>query len=213
MRIRQQRKTETREALLESAARVFARRGYHDASLEEIARDAGRTTGSVYSSFRGKDDLFLSLIEGHIDREMERFTAATEPGEDLDELMRRGFEVWLDFVRREPDVFLLAMEFWSRAARDPEIRDRYVAARKRETDAIAAAIERALDAAGLRPLVAHEHLAVAAEALADGLAMRRLVGSGPPAEAVVASLASVLVPLISGSIGGSGPALAPRSRQ
>jgi AcrR family transcriptional regulator len=146
VKARERRKTETREALLDSAARVFARRGYHDASLEEIAREAGRTTGSVYSSFRGKDDLFLALLERHVEQESDAVARGVDLRAAPDEAIRQGFAIWLDFVRREPDVFLLSMEFWSRAARNPEIRERYVTMRRRQTKVISYAVQ-ALQAA------------------------------------------------------------------
>jgi AcrR family transcriptional regulator len=49
---------ESRWRLLCSARNVFARDGYYRASLNEIASNAGVTTGSIYSHFRDKEDLF-----------------------------------------------------------------------------------------------------------------------------------------------------------
>ena len=40
-----------------------ARRGFHGASVEEVADVAGYTKGAVYSNFAGKDDLFLAVLE------------------------------------------------------------------------------------------------------------------------------------------------------
>src|SRR5918992_3549878 len=62
---REERKEETRAELIAAAARVFARSGFHGASLEEIARQAGYTTGAIYWHFRGKDDLFLAVFEAY----------------------------------------------------------------------------------------------------------------------------------------------------
>ena len=38
------------------------RRGYQEASLAEVAREAGLTTGAVYSNFRDREDLFLAAL-------------------------------------------------------------------------------------------------------------------------------------------------------
>ncbi|HZD71914.1 MAG TPA: helix-turn-helix domain-containing protein, partial [Actinomycetes bacterium] len=46
-----------------AARRVFARRGYHDASVEEVAEEAGFSKGAVYSNFTSKEDLFVTLLE------------------------------------------------------------------------------------------------------------------------------------------------------
>src|SRR5437016_1373494 len=60
---REARKEETRAELIAAAARVFARRGFHGASIQEIANEAGWSTGAIYWHFAGKDDLFLAVFE------------------------------------------------------------------------------------------------------------------------------------------------------
>ncbi len=47
-----------------AARTVFLRRGFHGASLDEIAEEAGYTKGAVYSNFAGKDDLYLAAAPG-----------------------------------------------------------------------------------------------------------------------------------------------------
>src|SRR5258708_12401897 len=61
----------TRVHLLEAAAEVFARRGFHGASVEEVAEVAGYTKGAVYSNFTSKDDLFLAVLEGRIQPQVD----------------------------------------------------------------------------------------------------------------------------------------------
>ena len=63
---RRERQEQTRDRLLDAATKVFARRGYHEASVEEIAAEAGFTTGAVYSNFAGKEELFLALAEREV---------------------------------------------------------------------------------------------------------------------------------------------------
>src|SRR4051794_214870 len=77
---RQARKAQTRERLLDAAGGVFARRGYHRALLEEVAEEAGFSTGAVYSNFSGKEDLFLSLLEDLIERQAAELAAAVAHG-------------------------------------------------------------------------------------------------------------------------------------
>ena len=72
---RSERKARTRDELLVAARKVFLRRGFHGATLEEIADEAGYTKGAVYSNFDSKEGLFLALYERRVDRavaEMER---------------------------------------------------------------------------------------------------------------------------------------------
>ena len=67
----ERRRQLTREHLLAAAAQVFAERGFHGATLDEVARVAGFTKGAVYSNFASKDDLFLALFKANYEREME----------------------------------------------------------------------------------------------------------------------------------------------
>jgi AcrR family transcriptional regulator len=83
---RQEKKAETRARLLEAAESVFARRGFHAASVEEVAEEAGFSTGAVYSNFGGKEDLFLALwdsaLEGALRVADETFGSEERPFEE-----------------------------------------------------------------------------------------------------------------------------------
>lgn len=77
-----------RRRVLEAATRVFAERGV-DATLNDVAREAGVGVGTVYRKFAGKDALLDALFEGKIERMLELADEATrepEPG-----LAFRGF--------------------------------------------------------------------------------------------------------------------------
>lgn len=80
-RSRAERKRETREALTMAAMAVFARDGYHGASLEGIAGEAGYSKGAVYSNFGGKAELFLAVMD---------YSLETLRGEDWDPLAAPG---------------------------------------------------------------------------------------------------------------------------
>src|SRR5919204_3512035 len=55
----ERRRAMTRQHLLEAAAIVFARKGFHESTLDEVAATAGFSKGAVYSNFKSKDDLFV----------------------------------------------------------------------------------------------------------------------------------------------------------
>ncbi len=50
-----------KKEILEAAARVFARKGFHKATMKEIAQEAGIAPGTIYLYFRNKQDLLVSL--------------------------------------------------------------------------------------------------------------------------------------------------------
>lgn len=54
---------DTRKAIVEASMRLFARRGYHGASVAQIAEATGLTKGALYWYFKGKEDLFLTVLD------------------------------------------------------------------------------------------------------------------------------------------------------
>ena len=122
---------EARDELLTAALRVFARRGYREAGVDEIAAEAGYSKGALYWHFSGKEELLLTLLEERIDTPMrERFAllASAPPERDMSVEATRAFAQQLDGER---EALLLEREYWSLAIRDPVLRARY-AERQRE---------------------------------------------------------------------------------
>lgn len=116
----------TRRRLLEAAQRVFFERGFHGASLEAVAEEAGLTKGAVYSRFASKADLFLAHQEERNERTIQRARgrlAELEPeGWPPDVLV----EHWRSRLLHEPpEQSLLVIEFWASACRDPEVHRRF----------------------------------------------------------------------------------------
>ncbi len=122
----ERRRQQTREVLLAAAADVFAERGFHGASLDQVAAAAGFTKGAVYSNFKNKDDLFLALIEAAYSREMAALRETLE-GSEVPAVERLGD--FVSIVRNEldrgpQDWNALYLEFSLYAMRNPAARAR-----------------------------------------------------------------------------------------
>src|SRR3954465_1148536 len=132
---------EAREELLSAALQVFARRGYRQAGVDEIAEEAGYSKGALYWHFSGKEDLLLALLEERIDAPMREMVALLEsapPDRDM------SVEASREFARRlsgQRDAVLLEREYWSLAIRDPELRARYAERQTELRGALAGALE------------------------------------------------------------------------
>lgn len=57
-----------RKLILKSAKKVFAKSSYKDASIEEVAHNAGVAKGTVYNYFKDKDELFIEVIASIIEK-------------------------------------------------------------------------------------------------------------------------------------------------
>jgi AcrR family transcriptional regulator len=118
---RQERKSQTRERLIDAAATVFAQRGFETASLDEVAAAAGYTKGAVYSNFASKTDLLIALIERRIDSQSAQYSRRFE-GQDL-ATAARSIEAEPGLgMELEKQWVVLAVEFWLHAMRDEHTR-------------------------------------------------------------------------------------------
>src|SRR6187200_1671963 len=130
---------EPREELLTAALRVFARRGYREARVDEIAAEAGYSKGALYWHFSGKEQLLMALLDERIDAPMRdriALLASAPPERDMSLEATREFARQLGEAR---ETLLLAREYWSLAIRDAELRPRYVERQTELRDALAAA--------------------------------------------------------------------------
>jgi AcrR family transcriptional regulator len=171
---RAERSAQTRAELMDSARRLFLRRGFHAASLELVAEEAGFTIGAVYSRFGSKADLFLAILDERIDQlvvEVAEVAADAQPVAAHAELLagRR-----MALLEREREWFPLVVEFWSHAARDERLRREFGARHERLVAAYAGLIQADYTRLGLALPLAPEVLARAVVAMGNGVALERL---------------------------------------
>ena len=170
---RSERKAQTREELLAAARTVFLRRGFHGATLDEIADEAGYTKGAVYSNFVGKDDLYLALLATHYDGRVEAYAGMLLDEATFDDAVRAvgGFMVAAD--AREPDWLPTLAEFVAHAARNESLRRRYVRVREEFLAAIASVITALCERHALELRVPALEAARASSVLARGYSAER----------------------------------------
>jgi len=170
---RRERQELTRSRLLEAAATVFARRSYHDASVEEIAAEAGFTTGAVYSNFSGKEELFLALADVKVAERVAEMRAIAEAAERGESPGAEAAAQFRAFMERDPDWPKLYYEFWAQGVRTPAIRAEFAARRQAVRDALAETLERVAAERGFRLRFPAPELATAIGAALNGLAFER----------------------------------------
>lgn len=98
-----------REDIIEAATRVFSRRGYHAASMVEIAEEVGMRKPSLYHHVRKKEDLLFAIHEQLIDELIEQTMAGLSTAPTPEEKVRAVLRVCMSFVARHRDgvtVFL-----------------------------------------------------------------------------------------------------------
>ena len=155
---------------------MFAERGYHGASLDEVAAVAGFSKGAVYSNFKNKEDLFLALLESHYEREMAAVRATLEATDGPPEAHLSNFVALIreQFQRATGDNWaMLYEEFFLYAMRNPTARERLAAFDTLDVDSVAEIIEGERDRHGIDLEDPPEHVARIVIALMRGISMMR----------------------------------------
>jgi AcrR family transcriptional regulator len=165
---RAQRRQQTRARLLDAAGQVFARRGFHAATVDEVADAADYTKGAVYSNFATKDALFLALLDQRLAAQLQQIEAlyAIDSSQELRAAM--GGRTEQEFAAAR-DFGVLMVEFSLYAMRNPaaqaELAKRYRQLRGRLAELITKRYARHQTSPPMPP----EHLAALALATDAGL--------------------------------------------
>lgn len=107
---------ETRAALLEAAAKVFARRGYDGAAISEITSEAGVTSGAIYAHYASKAELFSATLQTFAERDLDQLlrVSSTELADGL-------AAIGSTFDHREETEASLLITAIVAARNDPEV--------------------------------------------------------------------------------------------
>jgi AcrR family transcriptional regulator len=202
---REESRALTRSRVLAAAAEVFAEHGFHAASLEEVADRAGYSIGAVYSNFRSKDDLFLSLMTERL-RDFEDGLAAafgeTKPDGTGGDAMSKAamIDAELASIERGQDAvpkgwWRLMTEFRSYAEKDPAIQARLEATQSRCRKLLGDHIARFASAVDIVLPMTPDEIAEIVTAAGDGLQAayaqgRSSVRPGQAVRRIVAALIS-----------------------
>jgi AcrR family transcriptional regulator len=105
--------------VLDAAADCFRRRGFHAASMAEIAKTAGMSPGHIYNLFENKDDIIAAIVERDCQDILTRIAEFRQAG-DLLEQMLAGTEEAIDEHSQAAEA-ALQLEVLAEASRNPKL--------------------------------------------------------------------------------------------
>lgn len=190
---REESKEATRRALLDAAAQVFARHGFHGASIDMVAESAGYTKGAVYAHFKTKDDLYLALLDEHLSTEPTGFVEQIEAGVPIQELVARIEHELPAEIERHRQWAMLTLEFMLYALRDETVRPRLAERLRRVTNDYQKSLRRRFAAGGRSPSIPVEQLPAALMAFENGFSLFALIDSEVTTPAVYAAVVEHLL--------------------
>ncbi len=112
-RRRAREKEERRDSILSAARDVFYEKGFHRVKVDDVARRAEVSKGTVYLYFESKESLLAHLLLEDLEALVAALEAAFAPGEALpaEARLRRLAQAYLDFFQANPHSFRLLMAF------------------------------------------------------------------------------------------------------
>lgn len=158
-----------RQEILQTALKLFSEKGFHNVTMQEIARKAEFAIGTLYKFFKNKEDLYKSLIVEQADRFHEALMKAIEEADDEIEKLR-------NYVKAKSTVFMdnvaiirlyfaetRGASFNIRAGLDSEIRERY----RHFLETLTSVFESGMEKKRFKKIADPYHLAVAIDSLTN----------------------------------------------
>jgi AcrR family transcriptional regulator len=189
---RRKREAEARRReILEAAARVFARRGFHAATIAEVAAEAGAAVGSIYLYFNTKEDLYFSLVDDKVEELLSFLQAELARAPTALGKLRRLVVAELEFFDRNGEFLRIYLSTRSgpECTLKDDFRDSVSPGYAAYIEMVTAIIKRGIDGGELRAAPPAD-LAHALVGMVNSLVFRRVAGDtleplGPKADWLV----------------------------
>ncbi len=180
---RKEKQAHTRACLMQSAAKVFARRGLQQASIDEVAEDAGFTKGAFYANFKSKEELFLAMLDERFTQRIEGIERVIAGEGSTAEKARRAGDNFVQGLSADREWERLFFEFSAYAVRDEDFREELVTRYRTMRDRMAAALEAHSDGLGKEATLPSDQVALMVSVMANGFALEKLLeGEAVPDE-------------------------------
>ncbi len=101
-----------RKNILESATRVFAKKGFSDTKIQDIANECGVAHGTIYLYFKSKDDLFMSIFQENLAELIAYIGSEIQKETSSKGKFKRMISLQLEIIESNPDLTkLILIEF------------------------------------------------------------------------------------------------------
>lgn len=172
---RRESQAQTRRRLLNSAARLFARKGVEATTLKQIAFGAGHTRGAFHAHFASKEELCIALLEERFDRYVRQFSVALEGDDEPPERARRAGDHISRLLEIDPEWKCLSLEFAAYAAHNESFRLQLVQRYRSLRSGVAEVFRIRGEEAGVTSPIPLERLTLMTFAIATGMTIGSLL--------------------------------------
>jgi TetR/AcrR family transcriptional regulator, repressor for uid operon len=157
--------------ILQAAAACFGRRGFHQATMQDICSEVGLSPGSVYRYFRSKEDLIAALVEADRARHIARIEAVRQQS-DVFAALQWLADQTLESLN-DPEMSLLHAEIGAEVHRNPQVKELVRNTNAAILDSLAETLRLAQERGAIDPNLDPRPTAELLVAVVDGLAIRK----------------------------------------
>jgi len=102
---KEQEKQARKHDIIESALGLFAEKGFHEVTMDEIAERVGISKGTLYLYFKNKDDMFFSVIQEKTNLLLEKLDEAVNYDRPFEECLKSFIQTYLQFFKDHRPFF------------------------------------------------------------------------------------------------------------
>jgi AcrR family transcriptional regulator len=172
---RQQQQARTRSKLMTAARNVFTCKGMQQASIDEVAEEAGYTKGAFYANFKSKDELYLAMLDERFTERIAEVERAFASDEEAPEQARHAAADYARAMQADPATGRLFLEFAIHALRDEAFRQELLTRFTTLHSRLADVYRRRFEAYGVEPPVPVDRVVRMVIAMTDGWLTWRLL--------------------------------------
>jgi AcrR family transcriptional regulator len=171
-RVSAQHEQEVRGRIVRASLAVFAERGFHRATMQDIVREAGLSVGAIYTYFKSKSDLILAGCDLITDQELAQLGQRLAGVTGYRERIATAVGYWFDNLAVEQSDrgsgFLL-LQAWAEVETDPAIREMLLRRRRETVTSILLILQEGVMRGELPAWLDVPSIAQAISALLDGM--------------------------------------------
>nr|BBH86357.1 TetR family transcriptional regulator [Thermosporothrix sp. COM3] len=113
---------ERRQHILQTAATLFAQKGIHETSMDDIVQATGLSKGSLYWYFHNREDLLLTLLQLFLDQELQLLQSVQEQEGPASERLYSMLERYIQQLAQAAHLLPVTLDFYAMATRQEKIR-------------------------------------------------------------------------------------------
>jgi AcrR family transcriptional regulator len=183
---------ERKEQIVKATVECITKHGYHNFSMQDVAKTAGVSKGIIHYYFLNKDDLMMSVLDkvaGDIERVLgEEMSTVTDPARRMEIFI----EVCFDIVKNTKEYYQVNMDFWTQINQKQEIRKVIANHYSKFREAAARVITDGINKGAFRKVDANAYASLVI-AMIDGVSLQWLFDDKVFDYAQMSKKASVLI--------------------